>query len=52
MTEEEAKAFEEKMLKLTQVLEDELMEIEAQQTKLNVPLSFLFPSSFLFLVAF
>jgi len=39
MTQEEAKAFEEKMLKMTEVLETELNELEEQKTKLNVRIS-------------
>jgi len=38
MSAAEAKAFEEKMLKMSQVLESELHELEEQQTKLGVSL--------------
>jgi hypothetical protein len=36
MSPAEAQAFTEKMLKMSQVLQDELHEIEEQQTKLKV----------------
>jgi len=39
MSADEVKAFEEKMLKMSQVLESELHEIEEQQTKLGVTFS-------------